>query len=209
MVRLFRSGAALLGWFALGLQYWLMMTGRTGPDPLHRTINFFSYFTILTNILAGFAMTLPVVAPRSSPGAFFNRPTVRTAIVTYIIVVAVTYHLLLRQLANLQGWDKIADTALHYVLPLLFVLDWLLVVPKRSIPWKNVLTALIVPLLYIIWTLIHGTNTGFYPYPFLDVAKLGLEKVLINAAGMAAGFAGLGVLLTAIGRVSGPRTAAA
>ncbi len=209
MATLFRSLAALVGWFAIGLQYWLMMTGDIGPDPLNRTINFFSFFTILTNILAALAMTLPVIAPQSPPGAFFNRPAVRTAIATYIIVVCATYHLILRHQWNPEGWAWIADTALHYATPALFVLDWLLFVPKGNVPWKNALIALVFPLVYMAWTFVHGSQTGFYPYPFVDVSALGLEKVLINGAGMIAAFAVLGLVLIAIGRVTGPRTAAA
>lgn len=37
---------ATLGWFALASQYWIAMTGDVGPEPVARTINFFSYFTI-------------------------------------------------------------------------------------------------------------------------------------------------------------------
>ena len=103
MKALFRVAAAAVGWFAIGLQYWLVMTGDIGPDPINRTINFFSYFTILTNILAALAMTLPVIAPDSSAGAYFARPSVRTALATYIIVVGITYHLILRHEWNPEG----------------------------------------------------------------------------------------------------------
>jgi hypothetical protein len=201
--------AALLGWFAIGLQYWLVMTGDIGPDPVNRTINFFSYFTILTNILAALAMTLPVIAPRTSLGAFFSRPTVRTAIATYIIIVGVTYHLILRHQWNPEGWALVADTALHYVTPILFVLDWLVFVQKRSVPWKNAFAALVFPLIYMAWTFAHGIQSGFYPYPFVDLGALGLEKVLVNAAGMMAAFAFLGLVLIAVGRLVGQRTSAA
>jgi VIT1/CCC1 family predicted Fe2+/Mn2+ transporter len=54
-----------------------------------RTINFFSYFTILTIILAAMALTLPVFA-RESSWAFFSKPTVRTAITACIIIVFLT-----------------------------------------------------------------------------------------------------------------------
>ena len=205
MVVLYRSLAALVGWFALALQYWLVMTGDIGPDPFNRTINFFSYFTILCNILAALAMTLPVIAPDSAMARYFERPGVRTAIATYIIVVGVTYHLILRHTWDPQGWAKVADQLLHYVTPALFVLDWLVFVAKRDVDWKNAFVALVFPLIYLGWTFLHGAQTGFYPYPFIDVDKLGLEKVLVNAGGMVAAFLVLGLVLIAIGRVAGPR----
>lgn len=209
MVAAYRSLAALIGWFALGLQYWLVMTGDIGPDPVNRTINFFSYFTILSNILAALAMTLPLLAPDSALGRYFARAGVRTAIATYIIVVGITYHLILRHTWDPQGWAKVADQLLHYVTPALFVVDWLVFVAKRHVTWKNALLALAFPLIYMAWTFVHGSQTGFYPYPFVDVGQLGLEKVLVNASGMIAAFLVLGLVLIAIGRVAGPRTAEA
>ncbi|MCC7251712.1 Pr6Pr family membrane protein [Hyphomicrobium sp.] len=208
MVTVLRAFAAALGWFAVALQYWLVISGDIGPDPVNRTINFFSYFTILTNILAALAMTAPLLAPGSSIGGFFDRPAVRTAIATYIIVVGVIYHLVLRDLWDPQGWQWIADMSLHYVTPVLFVVDWLLFVPKHSVPWRAALAALAYPLIYMGWTLWHGSWSGFYPYPFVDVTQLGLDKVLVNAGGMTAAFLVLCLVLIAVGRVLGLLTGA-
>ncbi len=46
----FRIVAAALGWFAIITQYSLM-AANAGPHLVERTINFFSYFTIVSNIL--------------------------------------------------------------------------------------------------------------------------------------------------------------
>ncbi|WP_072391605.1 Pr6Pr family membrane protein [Hyphomicrobium sp. CS1GBMeth3] len=198
-----RMLAAAIGWFAVGLQYWLVVTGDIGPDPVNRTINFFSYFTILTNIIAALAMTVPLVAPGSILGRFFNAPSIRTAIATYIIVVGVVYHLVLRDLWDPQGWQWIADMSLHYVTPVLFALDWLLFVPKRSVPWATAMHALAYPIAYMGWTLWHGSWSGFYPYPFVDVSQIGLDKTLQNAAGMTVAFLVLCLVLIAVGRLLG------
>ncbi len=136
---------------------------------------------------------------------YFEKPGVRTAIATYIIVVGITYHLILRHTWDPQGWAKVADQLLHYVTPVLFVFDWLVFVAKRHVNWTNALVALIFPVIYLGWTFLHGAQTGFYPYPFVDVGKLGLEKVLFNAGGMMVAFLVLGLVLIAIGRVAGPR----
>ena len=197
----YRFLAAALGWCALGLQYWLMMHADAPTDPLNRTINFFSFFTILTNILAAAAMTAPVFAPNTSAGRYFDRPSVRTAIATYIIVVGVTYHLLLRDLWDPQGWQKFADYALHYATPALFVLDWLAFVPKREVSWSTAFKALVYPLIYLGWTLYHGSWSGFYPYPFVDVTKLGINQVLMNSGGMTAAFLVLCGLLIGLGKI--------
>lgn len=169
MVLPFRIVVATLGWLALSIQYWIAMTGVAGPAPLARTINFFSYFTIQSNLAVALAMTLPWLAPQSALGKFFLRPSVRTAIATYIIFVAVIFDLLLRHSRQLEGLSLATDTLLHYVIPVLFVIDWLFFVPKGTLHLKVALVWLSFPAAYIAWTLIHGALSGFYPYPFVSV----------------------------------------
>lgn len=72
MTKMFRMAARLLGWYALALQFGLIMAGDFDTNAITRTINFFSYFTILTNILAALALTLPIIAPKSAFGHFFQ-----------------------------------------------------------------------------------------------------------------------------------------
>ncbi|MPZ55195.1 MAG: hypothetical protein GEU91_01615 [Rhizobiales bacterium] len=201
MASLFRMTAGILGWLALALQYWLVMTGNIGPEPIERSINFFSYFTILTNILAALALTLPWLAPQSAPGQFFSRPSVRTAIATYIIIVMAITYLVLRHLSNLEGWYVVADLILHYIMPILFVIDWLFLVPKDTLKPKDVIVWLAFPILYVIWTIIHGALSGFYPYPFLNVGELGYARVLMNMVVLLAIFLILGLLLVTGGRL--------
>ena len=75
------------------------------------------------------------------------------------------------------GWQLFFERVLHYVTPPLFVLDWLLFVPKGERRLEDRLRlALGFPPLYAVWTLVHGALTGWYPYPFLDVAELGYPQ---------------------------------
>jgi hypothetical protein len=201
MALVFRMAAGLLGWFALTLQYGLVMAGDFVTGPFSRTINFFSYFTILTNILAALALTLPMVATQSAFGQFFSRPTVRTAITAYIIIVMTIVYFVLRHLTNLQGWDLVADLLLHYVMPILFVIDWLFLVPKETLKAKDAALGLSFPSVYLIWTYIHGAYSGFYPYPFLNVNELGHARVLMNEAGLLVMFLVLGLTLVVASRL--------
>lgn len=197
----FRVIAAALGWFAIVVQYSLIASRRSGPELLAWTINFFSYFTIISNILVASAMTLPWLAPRSQPGRWFLRPSVRTVLAGYIIVVGVVYHVMLRNLFHPEGWRLLCETILHYVTPTLFVLDWLLFVPKRDLSWKGSFGGLALPVLYVGWTLLHGAYSGYYPYPFVNVSRLGYEQVLINIGGLIVAFVALMLALIGIGRL--------
>jgi hypothetical protein len=86
----FRMVAAAIAWFAIILQYHLSVTGD-GAELLTATIRYFSFFTMLSNILVALALTLPWLAPASRLGAFFLRPSVRTALAVYVIVASLVY----------------------------------------------------------------------------------------------------------------------
>lgn len=200
---IFRVAAALLGFFALALQYWIGATNLDGLTLATWTIRYFSFFTIVTNTLAVLAMALPVLAPGSVAGRFFERASVRTAIAVYIIIVASIYFLILRHAWNPQGWLLVADRILHYAIPALFVADWLFLVPRGQLRWRDALAALIVPLVYILWILLQGAATGWYPYTFIDVPSLGYPAALANIAGLFLLFLLVGLALVAIDRLLG------
>ena len=122
------------------LQFYLMIQNRK-VSILETTIRFFSFYTILTNILIALYSTFLLLKPDSGWGKYFSRPSVATAITIYILVVGITYNLILRQIWNPQGWDKVADELLHLAIPILFLVYWLIFVPKGTLksgtvfPW--------------------------------------------------------------------------
>lgn len=201
MAIVFRMAAGLLGWFALALQYGLVMAGDFDTGPFARTINFFSFNTVITNILVALALTMPIIAPQSALGQFFSRPTVRTAITAYMIIVMAVVYFILRHLTKLEGWDLVADVILHYVMPVLFVIDWLFLVPKHTLKVHDTIAWLAYPIVYLAWTFIHGAYSGFYPYPFLNNDELGIARVLLNEAGLLIVFLILGFVLVTGGRL--------
>jgi hypothetical protein len=205
MGKAFRMAAGILGWIALALQYALVLIGSMGANLFTRSINFFSYFTILTNILAALAFTLPWLAPQSAPGEFFSRPKVRTAIAAYIIIVMTIVYFVLRHLTTFQGWDFVADLLLHYVMPVLFVIDWLFLVPKQTLKVRDALGWFAFPVIYLLWTFIHGTYSGFYPYPFLNSSELSIARVLLDEAGLLVIFFILGFILVTGGQLFNKR----
>jgi hypothetical protein len=196
----YRLAAGAITLSAVAVQYWLIAGDKEGTAFLSSTLHFFSFFTILTNLLAGAALLWPVLGPRSDIGRFLDRPSVRTAIAGYIIVVGTVYYLLLSDVSDAQGWQLVLEHVLHYVTPPLFVLDWLLFVPKGNVAWGNGLACLGFPAAYAAWTLGHGAATGWYPYHFLDVPDLGYAQTLLNIAGLVLAFLVLDLALVGIGR---------
>src|SRR5690348_3550889 len=188
---------ALLGLFALVLQFYLMLgyAAENGEAPLWAVVRFFSYFTVLTNTLAVFALAATALRATS----FLARPNTQTAIAVYIVIVCVVYTLLLRNLWNPNGAQLLADYLLHYAMPGLYVIYWGLFVPKGVLRFRDAVPWLIYPAVYVVWMLGRGAMIGQYPYPFLDVGQLGYGRTVLNIVGLGAVFLGLGIVAIWLG----------
>jgi hypothetical protein len=197
---IYRAAAGAFTLFAVGMQYWLLVRDESGAEVVATSIKFFSFFTILANLLAAAALLWPIIAPRTAAAMFFARPTVRTAIAGYMIMVGVVYYLLLVGVSGRTGWSLVFEHLLHAVTPPLFVADWLLFVDKRALDWRGGIRALAFPLAYAGFTLVRGAATGWYPYPFVDVNDLGYASVLANIVGLIIMFFIVEAALALVGR---------
>ena len=180
--RLGIASPGAIGWFVIGLHYYLIAS-RPDVGLAEAASRMLSFFTILTDILLALAMTLPWLAPESKLGVFFSRPSVRTAITCYIIVVSAVYYAILRKLWNPEGLQYLADTIEHCVAPALYIVyivDCFVFVPKGTVSARSVPWWLLYPVGYAGFSLLHAAVTGFYPYPFLEVMQLGYGRVLLN-----------------------------
>jgi len=193
---------ALLGWFALLLQLYLMLVQSPGGARAMAgtVITYFSFFTILTNFLVALVFTATVFSSEIGWGQFFRRPSVQAGAAAYIAIVGITYRLLLRQLWNPQGMQWVADVILHDVIPVGYVLYWVLFAPRTELRWKDALGWLVYPAVYAVYVLARGAVSGLYPYPFMDVNVLGYGGVLVHAAVFLLVFLGMGLLVVAVGR---------
>ncbi|MEZ5920597.1 MAG: Pr6Pr family membrane protein [Parvularculaceae bacterium] len=190
--------AALIAWAALILQFRIFVFDPAPPPAGVALANYFSYFTILTNILVALALSASALG---KPDSFLNRPSVRAAIAVYIAVVAIVYHIILNSLWKPAGWYLVANILLHYVTPALFWIDWVLFAPKRGLKFSMPLTWIIFPALYSVEALARGALTDFYPYPFLDAGALGYMRVFLNIAVMVCVFELAGAGVIALSRV--------
>jgi hypothetical protein len=147
-----------------------------------------SYLTNLTIFAVAVSFTYVAVRARSAPGRFFRKPPVLTAVVVYIVFVGLAYNGLLRHVWTPSGYRALLNELLHTVIPLLCALYWLLFVPRFHLLLRDCLFWLAYPLCYLFMTLWRGSETDFYPYPFIDVNELGYERVLINTLLLLTGF---------------------
>ena len=117
-----------------------------------------------------------------------------------IILVGVVYVALLQGLRVLTGSHLIADILLHKVSPILMGLWWVFFAPRAKLRYSAALWWIAYPLAYLIYVLARGQLDHKYPYPFMDVAKLGWLQTALNAGGIALAFIIAGIALVWIDR---------
>ena len=199
-VKMFAAIAALLGWFAIAAQFYLILEMRVSSVP-ETIIRFFSFFTVLSNIITALCFTGLLLDPKYALHRFFSKPGNQTAVTVYIIIVGAVYNLVLRFIWNPEGLQKIVDEVLHSVIPVLMVIFWLVFTNKNKLQWKDTLQWMLYPISYTIFIAIRGAFSGFYPYPFINVPVIGYPRALLNGAGLVLVFMGLSLFLIAVARI--------
>ena len=172
-------GCLIVSWTVVIVQYFLMIQNRVVAVP-ETTLRFFSFFTILTNILVAIVYSANYFMCKKSLGFFVN-PRVQTAVGVYIFIVGFVYNLILRFIWKPSGLQQVVDEFLHLIIPIVYILVWFFYVKKETINWNSVFAWLLYPLIYICVVLFLGSFSNFYPYPFIDVSVLGYNVVFRNA----------------------------
>ncbi|RKO72001.1 hypothetical protein D7322_07790 [Sphingobacterium puteale] len=190
---------ALLSWIAIIAQFLISMSNATISTG-DLVVRFFSYFTILTNLMVAICCSSAVLFPQNVIGRFFVKPAVVTAITLYILIVGLIYNTVLRYLWQPVGITRVVDEMLHSIVPILVLIHWWCSLDKAALQWRSVFSWLLYPFLYLLYTLWHGAISGFYPYPFIDVSMLGMNQVLTNSLIVALVFVFIGLLLILINR---------
>ncbi|MFK3677225.1 Pr6Pr family membrane protein [Microbacterium sp. NPDC090218] len=147
--------------------------------------NFFSFFTIESNVLAVVALACGgfwALAHRGTTAEPRWLAILLMCASTYMIVTGVVYNLLLRGIELPQGstvgWS---NEVLHVVVPIIMLADVLFAPRRRALGWGTVGIAAIFPIVWVIYTLIRANlviapgsgKPSWYPYPFLDPAQPG------------------------------------
>jgi hypothetical protein len=79
------------------------------------------------------------------------------------------------------GLQMIVDELLHSVIPVWVIIFWYLYEAIEPVKYSQILKWAIYPLIYLIYILVRGSFSNFYPYPFIDVTMIGISRTLKNA----------------------------
>jgi hypothetical protein len=191
LVSWLRIGFGGLALLAVGVQ--LAITVQRGGS----VVNFLSFFTIDSNLLAAFVLFIVGVGALAGVAPQRSFAFLRGAATLYMVITGIVFALLLAGLEQrLQVTVPWINVVLHYVMPVVMLVDWLLFPPKFRFPFKQVLFWLVFPLLYLTYSLLRGSLVGWYPYPFLDVPQVGWLGVIVISFAIAIGAMALAWLLS-------------
>lgn len=139
----------------------------------------FSFFTIESNI-AVLVVCLLIVAHPTRRGIWWE--IARLNALLAITITGIVYAVILAPQLQLSGWALAASIGFHYISPWVTLAGWLIFGPRRRFRWSTVAGAFVLPVAWLVYIFTQGVFTGWYPYPFLDVTKIGLGTALLNAA---------------------------
>jgi hypothetical protein len=148
---------------------------------IFRPVNYFSYFTIDSNLIAVALLLVGVARWRSTSSSGLD--VLRGAGVVYMSVTGVVFTLLLSGV-DVDTQLKWVNTVVHELMPLVMVADWLIAPPASRLTLRQGALWLLFPLVWIIYTLIRGAAANWYPYPFLNPANGGYASVTLYCVGI-------------------------
>lgn len=188
-IRILRFAFAVLGIVAL---VWIPL--RNIGESGFSSANYFSYFTIESNVLGVIVLLIGAVRdPRDR-----RWQMVRGAATLYLLITGVVYAVLLAKV-DVMLTDRWINDVLHSILPIVMVLDWILVPVTLGITRALIGSWLIYPAIYGAYTLIRGPIVDWYPYPFLDPRDQGYISLSIGLVILTGVFALLAVAVAALG----------
>lgn len=152
---------------------------------------YFSYFTIQTSLANILLLAVCGIYGLRTARDSKALSVARASIVTYAMLTAAVYNILLRDIPVAEGvWVSSLqwpNEITHVWIPLYFVLDWLLNPYRHPIGWSTLGVGLIYPAAWFGFTEVRGQLTGWYPYAFLNPSSdAGWAGVGVYAAGITA-----------------------
>ena len=163
-------------------------------------VNFFSYFTIQSNLIGAAVLLYLAVrggAPRSARVDWWRGAACVYLTVTFFVVI----FLLSTTDVGLQlPW---VDVVLHKVVPIVVVADYLIDPPTTRLSISDGLLWLAYPLIWLAYTMVRGPIAEWYPYPFLDPGGGGYGPVAVTVVAILVAGAVLSAAYVWLGNLRG------
>ena len=201
---------AAVGTVGLVIHSTLPRTGKIRPG-------MFCFYTNQSNLLVVLYELALFTAWLLRAGAVYQllvSPNVAMAVAACIWITHLIYHFVLVPWIRRTGGtfadsaeERTGNVLVHYITPLMTLLQWLLWADKSLNVWSAVWW-LLLPLGYFAYAMLRarsgkpiGRTDLLYPYPFLDYPTLGPKKFWLGIGQLLVFYFALGLVLVGAGRL--------
>ena len=181
--------------------------------------SFYIYFTNLSNYLCMAVMLAELIqTERKKEDSFVDVcPCLKFIGLLGILLTFLVFNLLL---AHQPGRDPASNfvvecVLMHMVLPVLYIVDWILFYEHKKVKWYYPLASALFPLAYLVFIVVHawahhfdtgianfaGDGPLIYPYFFLNPETQGIGGVVKWSLIILAGFIVVGYAFFGIDRI--------
>lgn len=157
-----------------GLSLFTFITGAIistiGDLSILPWFNSFITYTRQTNLMVIIWFILAIIL-RNKP-KYLKKITgaLKGAFTLYMTILFTIFAVLLQFFYPLPtGWAAFSNLVIHYIIPIAFIIDWLLTEQNIKYKWSYLLVWIIYPIGYMIYAVIYSAITGSYIYYFFDI----------------------------------------
>lgn len=177
----------------------------------------FCFYTNLSNLLLiiyELLLFFALFSPHTLLARFLTDVRVSCSMALCVWVTHLIYHFVLVPATKRTGakfsdfGNHFGNICVHYLAPLLAVAQWIFLADKAGLDLRCALWWLLLPLAYTVFALLRaipgkpiGHTQLLYPYPFMDLKRLGAVKFLRNCIALLLLFFALGCILVQVGRL--------
>lgn len=149
----------VLGWLTFLLNIKLRIID-SDKDAIMAITEFFSYFTILTNLLVTLYFTNCLTKRKIT---LLNTQEALYALTVYIIIVGLVFNIFFKQYVHHVGWQIIVSNFNHGFAPIATFIYWYFFANKYMVSFPKLCYWVVYPIFYIVFVAINGYITSFYP----------------------------------------------
>ncbi|MCH9814841.1 MAG: Pr6Pr family membrane protein [Actinomycetia bacterium] len=169
---------ALIAWLALGLQVWAAATAQpTSAGVAEALLQALALFPVWSSIVVALIASGLAINPIRNNAGF---PTSRLTSLVMATMSALLYFVVLSPSFQRQGEQALAEVMLSIVVPALVLLVYGFFGPRPRLEYRNIVPALVIPVVWMGYTLVHGVVTQWYPYDFVNVDTSSYGRVAAN-----------------------------
>lgn len=177
-ITVYRAILCVVGWSFIFIRFLLLI--NEGGNLIESFSNSVSYYTFQSNLMVVLWLTLALIYKNRDIRPKFLASPVRGAITLYITFTLIVFAIAIAPYYHPTGLELYTNYVSHYFLPIAFIIDWLITETDFKYEWKYIIYWCGYQLFYLIYTLIRGYFTGFYPYPFFNVRSISILRLFIN-----------------------------